>query len=515
MAATENGSGGWLQLRQGIASATIIIILANVLSKVVALGRDILIAKYYGASDVTDAFYVALVLPALLASALGESFGNAVVPVSAEVRAKEGEDGARKFFAIFFQFSVLVALVCSAALALLAGPLVRVIAPGLADATADLAATGLVVMAFWSAGQILVLAITGIFHSRKNFLPPAVCQLLHSAGTIALIPVLFHMNVRQTLPFSWLGGNTLMTAVLLVLFIIAVRYRPVASIRSPHLRPAILLMIPIMIASMLHMMHVAIDRFFAASLPEGSIASLTYAFQLMNVPLYFAILPASQAVLPYLSDAAQAGDRARLEKILGKVTHICFVALVPVFAFTATHALPLIRLVYQRGAFDEVDALMTALALTGYAFAILPLAATVLLGRVYYALRDARTVVFCLSAFVAVKIGASLLLVGPLNVAGLALATALGTLTSVVLLVALLHRKLGGFRRRPLWGPIVGSVACSAAALGALHGLELAGAPLPTLAAGCLFVVLYPAFYLATVPGEMRRLRETLQRRKT
>jgi putative peptidoglycan lipid II flippase len=187
------------------------------------------------------------------------------------------------------------------------------------------------------------------------------------------------------------------------------------------------------------------------------------------------------------------------------------VGIFPVIAFTYVYAIPIVQLVYERGAFGPWATQTTALAIQGLAVALLPLSMMTVLSKVFYAFEDALSVALCLFLGLAVKIGASYLLVSEFEVFGLAAATSLGALIAWTAMIVLLTRKLGPANRAPLYKPMACSLAATVGGLGVLFLLSRWDIPLPLLGSGCIFVATCLGIYMLLVPDDRRRLQEGVQ----
>lgn len=507
-------AGGWsgvLGRRQGFTTAAAIVLAATLLSKLLALLRDVLVANHYGASDSTDAFFAGMILPLAVATPLGQSMGMAAISVSAETLEKGGADAARRFSHQAFQAALLLALFLGGALALLAEPLLQIVAPGLDPARRGASVTALRWLSIWGAGELLYLVLASLFQSSRSFLAPGICMVLANAGMIAGLMIFTGARHAAALPLSWAAGEGLMIVAFVLAYVAVFRYRPQRLLGSPEMRSVAALMVPLLASAVLLTLYHQFDRVLAAPLEAGSVAALGYAFIVICIPAQFVILPTATAALPFMAEQAQAGRRDELNRSLRGTLDLCIAILVPMTLFTALRAEQLVTLAFRRGAFDAEDTLMTSAALAGLAPAILPLAGLLALSRILYALRAAGVAVACLAGGLALKLILSFLLAGPLGVGGLGLATSGGMLAAWALMVLALRKRLGTPAHGASRAVAIATVACSAAAFGAIEGLGRCGVSLPFVAEGLLFMALYAALYLAAVPGQARALRDRLR----
>lgn len=434
-------SWNWIHLPQGFYSATLIVLVANILIRALGFVRNLLMAHYYGASAAIDAFSAALTLPSLVAAGLGEALASAVVPVASQIQARSGKGETHRFFALFFQVALCIVIIAALVQISAARNIIELVAPGFSTPTAQQAIQDLRWLAIYTFGGGLLLCLAGVFRFEKQFLLPSLCELLALIVGIVLLVWGATLAFPQTLVMSWGGSVGLASLILSVAFIVRYRYRPVPALYSPEIGQVLRLSFASMFPALTHFIHMFIDRRVGSLLPEGSIAVLQFAYILVNVPLILAIYPAATAALPYLSDLVAAGNRSRLQEVAGRFGDFVLLVFIPVAVFVCFYAEELVNLVYERGAFDSEDRILTAAAVRSYAIMILPVASSTLLSRILFALKDAWPIIACVLLDISLKSALSLLLPPHLGVSGLALATSAGSVSSWILLCVVLNRK--------------------------------------------------------------------------
>ncbi len=480
-------------MRAGFAAGTGILLLSTFLGKALGLLREVIVAAQHGAALRTDLFYAAQSVPLLLAAALGTGLGTALVPVSSAFRARGMDCGG--LYAGF----VLQSGLCSGALGfsiLAAAPfLAPLLMPALTLSAGEETLSALRWMGLLAAGISLQYALAGLFHAEKRFGIPALAALVDSGAVVATLLAARRAGLRDPLSVAWTTGACAGGALLMVASLpLIARRRPAWS--GDVLRASG----PIALASLFGSAHLVVDRLFGASLSEGAAAGLAYAFVVASMPVVLIGAPIANAALPYFSDLAAAGRQRSLSDVLPPALRLVCLVFVPMAVFTAVQAEPLVRLMYGRGAFGPEDIALTARALRGYSFSILPLGLILLLSRALYANGRRAPVLAALGAGAAAKLLLSLVLIRPLAEGGLSIATSVGTALTAGVLWAIL-RPAGN---RAVATAILAAGAASALGLAAVEGLHRL-LPLPIVLQGAVFVavcggILWAAFGRRRLP---------------
>ncbi len=348
----------------GLARVSVVVGLLLLLSRVLGLVRELIVADQFGASGETDAFYLVfafIIVPA--SSALVAVPRVLVAPIhQRESAVREGAGHALAWTALV----VMVVAGCGAALALsvYAEPLVVAYTPGFAPADQLLTArllrlSSLLIPLGAASGTIAALSQSrGHFYLvQGSFL---WCNLMLVLGLLIGGP---RLGVEAAV-WGALAGAGLQ---LLTLLVYPIREGLMPRVESKEWGPAMTLMGSVLILyGLSHTgghLYLFVDRFFAALLPEGQLSCLGYAQRLMTLPVQVIWAPLSIVLLPAFSAAASAQNRAELEYRLGRTLRLLLLALLFPLSLLAVFGVPIVDVVYGRGKFDEADVVLTGLLL--------------------------------------------------------------------------------------------------------------------------------------------------------
>ena len=444
-----------------------------------ALGyaRTAAAAAVLGAGGTADAFFIALRLLGLLRAGLAAGgVQGAFVPAFTRRLAGRGPAGARRLAGDAF-VSALAALAVAAALAALAMPwLVGAAAPGLArdPGRFDLAVTlaRLMLPFVVLGGPALVLC--AVLNGAGRFAAGASMAVLFNASALA---GLFALGPLLASPAHGLAyGVAAAGAVQLAVLAPACRRAGLGlRLRWPRFGPQVRALLrraaPAAVSAGAMQAVLLVDLGAATLLAPGAASHLDYAARVSGLAPALVGGAAATVLLPALSRAGGRGAADAVNRTLEAV----LVLSVPGAAALAAGALPLTAALFQHGAFGAADAAATARALAAYAAGLPAWVAAAVLASVLFARGEPGAAMGAALAAVAVNLGLSLALMGPLGHGGIALATAAAAWLQAALLLGVLARRRAFAPDRRL-GVRLGAVAATGAATGL--GVWLADAAL-------------------------------------
>lgn len=485
-----------------VAKAALVILIMNLLSRMLGFVRDAVIAREFGASGATDAYLVAYTLPYSLQAILGMAFATVMVPaVTGYLLQDEQEEGWKVVSSMINGTTLLLGLLTVVGIAF-APQLVRIMAPGFDAETVALTAYLSRIMfpsiIFMGLGMLL----TGVLNAAKQFTMPAFAPAFANIIVILAV-VLFGARYRV----EGLAVGTLVGFIGFLLIQLpnlkktGFKFAFVLDVKNPVVKKLALAVLPVSLSISVNQILLALNRFFASSLSPGSITALDFANRLMNLPLGIFVAAVSTAVFPAMAEGVSQKDTAGLARTITKGLGAVTVTIMPAAAGLIVLREPVVRLLFERGAFDAEATALTAVALLYFCAGLWFIAVNTILTRAFYALEDLKTPLFFGAVSVVVNVVLSIFLLPVLGHGGLALANSLAAGVNMLQLYFNLQQKVAGLKL----GPIARTAALSlaaAAAMGAVSfGLTFflkppvaagsAGLLLEVLAAGALGTLVY------------------------
>ncbi len=438
-------------------------------SRFLGLGRDMLVTAVFGLSGLADAFYTAFTLPNLFRRLLGEgALTAAFVPtLNDELQARQ-RAGA---FALVNTVTSWLCLVCGSIVLVAMAALV--VASRLASASGGwginaatvqrwLAAADLAVILFpYLVFVCLAAVFSAALQTLQRFLEPALSPIWLNIAMIGLLGGAAYGGWANSgeARMLWLCGGALLGGFLQMAVpagaLMREGWRPRfdLTINDP-LRQIVVLMGPTIFGSAIYLINMAVSRFIGLSLAESAVTVLNLATRLMELPIGVFAVAVSTVIFPLIAKHAAAGDWASLASDYRKGMRLILVINVPAAVGLMILAEPIIRLLFQRGAFAAGDtALMTpvlivfALGLPWFSFVNIVL-------RAFYAQKDTRTPVHAALISFGVNLVLSLGLMGPLGTIGLAVASNVAVVAQAVYLQTRLARMRPGLEFHPILGDL-------------------------------------------------------------
>ena len=424
---------------------------ATMLSRIFGFIRDVVVAAFYGAAAATDAFFVAFRIPNLLRRLLGEgSLTVAFVPVFTEYLTKKSREEALELAnAVFTMLSIILVIV--SLLGVLFSPLiVLAMAPGFANMPYqfELAVFLTRLMFPYIFFISLVALCMGILNSLRHFAAPALSPVVLNLCMIVATLLLYSFFDEPivALAVGVLAGGVLQLAMQWPFLVkMGVRLKPNFNFRHPGLRQIGRLLVPTLIGSAVYQINIFVGTILASLLPKGSVSYLYYADRIVELPLGVFAIAIGTATLPSLSTLAARGSYEDLKKTLAFSMRLILFVAVPATVALIMLRVPIISVLFQRGAFGATEALLTAQALLFYAVGLWAFSVIRVLDAAFFALQDRKSPLKAAFVALLVNIVLSIALMFPLKHGGLALATSIASAVNVLMLCVILWHKIGPF----------------------------------------------------------------------
>ncbi|MEO7717133.1 MAG: murein biosynthesis integral membrane protein MurJ [Capsulimonas sp.] len=484
----------------GVQRAAMTVVAFTLLSRIIGMVRDMVIAYQFPVGVDTDAYVAAFKIPDLMTYLIaGGALSSTFIPVFSEYLNNKNEKGAWKTFSIVATVTLIVAALFVVMAELFAPQLVVALNPGYRHSPEQIALaahlTRIVVPAqiFFMLGGLMM----GTLNARKQFLIPALGPSIYNLGIIAgaIAAPIFGGGI-SSLMWGALAGAFVGNFALQAVYVkrAGARYKPSLAVLHPGAVKVWKMMLPILLGVSLPNVDQIINSYFASELSHGAQTSMQFANRIMLIPIGIFAQAMGIAILPTMSAQAAAGNRKALRATLNNALRTILFLTVPASALFCVLSVPVVMLLFQHGKFDVSATEVTATALRYYSIGIFAWSAQAVLTRAFYSIQDSRTPVISGTINTLVFIALNWMVIqfhG--GVAGLALATSFVATVHMIVLLIVLSKRLHGLGRRELILSVSRTLAATAALLVTAWGLRMA-------LDGLFTIVLVPTtVYSATV----------------
>jgi putative peptidoglycan lipid II flippase len=466
---------------------------ATFISRILGYVKDMVLAKFFGATATADVFFVAFRIPNLLRELFAEgSVSSAFIPVLTEYQTKHGRNEANRLVRATFIFIIIVVGIICALGIIFAPSIVTVIAPGfLSDPVKFADAVLLTRIMFPFLLFISLAAITmGALNTRGVFFIPALAPAMLN---IVIIVSIFALSAQFVNPIIAVAIGV--TAGGLVQFLFQVPAfleqgytfassvkRQASSVKRqakinndaqrmthdtrrffwhPGLKKMGILIIPATAGMAVVQINIFVSTILASFLPEGSITYLYYSMRLVQLPIGIFGVAMGMAALPAFSEHSARGEIDKIKEDFSFALRLLFFITVPAMIGLIALSEPIVSTLFQRGEFNYRATLGTSEALMFYSLGIWAIVGVRIITVAFYSMQDTKTPVKIAVAAVLINILFSLALMGPMKHSGLALANTIAVGCNFMMLYYFLHKRLGGVGTKKIAGSFLKTLSAS------------------------------------------------------
>lgn len=480
--------------------------LATLTSRVFGFIRDILIANFFGTTIFAEGFVIAFRIPNLFRDLVGEGAANAAfVPVLTEYSTTRSKDEFWNLSRNLLFVLVIVLFAVSVCGVLLAPVIVRVIAPGFINDPAKLAiAVSLTRITFPFIFLVGIVAYgMGVLNSLNHFAIPALGPVLLNISMIGfLLFVCPNMGITGLAIAVLVGGALQVAAIGAMLYKKGLRvWRPTLPVaKHPAIKRIWRLLVPRFFGSAVYQLSVVVDNVFSTFtwiVGVGAPAALWYSYRLFHLPLAIFGIALATVALPKMSGEVARKDITSLKETISFSLKGVFLALVPASVGLATLGRPIVRILFERGEFTSYSTSITHNALFFYSFGLFACGGIKILVNAFFSMGDTKTPVKVASVSFFINLALNFILMWPLKIGGLALATSAAATFNFIMLYILLSRRIGDIGLSSLTA-FLGKVAVSCASMGIfsfIAGKFLDASQMGTFGniAGIIIIILFSA----------------------
>ncbi|MEW6582559.1 MAG: lipid II flippase MurJ [Actinomycetota bacterium] len=456
-----------------LARAAAVVAVFGLLSRALGFVREVVISGAYGTTGAADAFVSALFLVNTVAAVLLYTLVTLVIPAFQQEREGHGERSAWALAGAIAGWVGIVLIALAGAIGVWPEAFARLFA--LDGARGDAAVELLRIMAPAAMLQGFSALATALLQIHGRFAGPAAVGVVFNLSIISAIAVGQGSIGIEAAAWGVSAGAVLQVLLQLPQLVRLVRgtaARP--RLRHPRLRATWLLALPVLGASLLQQINGFTDKLFANTLDEGRTAALSYANALGSAPRTALLFPLLTPLFPVVAGMLAKRRDADAVAAFTRAAGLLALVAAPMTALIALYPQEITQVAFGRGKCGADCVEHTSAPLLFYGLAIWPNFLGYLVNRTLAAASATRAILVATAVGVPLTIALDLALLGPMEQAGLALASAVAVYVTTTITLVQLRRRLPDLSLRTLAGPQVRLVACAAVATGAALVLDQA-----------------------------------------
>ncbi|MDO9231253.1 MAG: murein biosynthesis integral membrane protein MurJ [bacterium] len=428
-----------------VVSAAFLITIAGLLSRIMGLFRDRLLASTFGAGDTLDIYYAAFRIPDLIYNLLIlGALSAAFIPVFTGLISNEKEKEAWELASGIMNLAMGFIVLLSILLCIFSKELMEIITPGFSVEKMETVVLFTRIMFF----SPLFLGISGIFGgiltSFKRFFIYSLAPIFYNAGII--FGILVFVRFWGPIGLAW--------GVVLGAFLHMLTQYPAARqlgfkhnwsfiihLSNKEVRKVFRLMIPRTLGIAVNQINLFVITIFASLLASGSLAIFSFAQNLQAVPLGIIGVSFAIAVFPNLSALHSKDDKENFAKTFSQTFRQILFFIIPMSVFILLLRAQIVRVILGAGKFDWEDTVLTFQCLGIFSLSLFAQCLVPLLARAFYAMHNTKTPFYVAIATEAVNILAVVMLIEKYKILSLAMAFSLSAIVQMFLLLFFLRAK--------------------------------------------------------------------------
>lgn len=425
----------------------LLVMIITMVSRVLGLVRAGIIAYYFGASAMTDAFFSAFKISNFFRQLLGEgALGSSFIPLYNERVESEGEENSKQFIYsilnLLFVFSTIVTIL----MIIFSQGIIDGIVSGFPDETKIIASRLLKIMSVYFVFISLSGMVCAILNNFKQFAVPASTSIFFNLAIILASMYFGKTYGIDALAYGVvIGGLFQFLVVLPAFFKIMKGYSFKIDWKDPYLKKIFIMICPMLIGIVARQVNTIVDQMFASYLAEGGVSALENATRLYLLPVGVFGVSISTVIFPALSKAMSKNDLDGATDNIIKGLNILLFLIIPSTAVLTFYAPEVIRLTLSYGKFDEAAVRVTSQALLYYSLGLYFYTAIYLMTRAFYSVKNSKYPAKFSIISIVINIVLNFLLIKSMAYRGLALSTSIASGVNFFLLLIVFRRKYINF----------------------------------------------------------------------
>ncbi|MDV8108803.1 murein biosynthesis integral membrane protein MurJ [Bacillus sp. BAU-SS-2023] len=445
-----------------LAKSAFWLMVVTMLSKVLGFGREIILGYFYGTSAYSDVYIVAMNIPLVVFSSIGVALVTTFIPLYQEALTSKGEERALKFSNNVMSIVVILSIILGVLGFVFAEPLVKLFAMHYTGEKLALAVKFVRIM----IGGVVFIGLSNLMTSylqiKGDFTIPG---MIGFPNNIIIITSIILSAVTGNIYILAIGTLIGMLSQFLFQVPFAIKkgykFKPTIDFKDEYLKKMLWLVMPVLIGVAVNQINAMVDRSLASGLEDGVITALNNANRLNGFVMGMFIATLGAVIYPTLSKLSTENNKEKFAESVANSVNCVNLLVVPASVGAMILATPVVRILFERGAFNDRSTMLTATALVFYSVGMVGFGLRDILGKVFYSLKDTKTPMINGIIAVVLNIVLNIALVKVMGHGGLALATSLSAIICIILLFISLKKKIGYYGQDKIKSTFIKTVVAS------------------------------------------------------
>ncbi|MCE9675746.1 murein biosynthesis integral membrane protein MurJ [Paraclostridium bifermentans] len=445
-----------------LAKSAFWLMVVTMLSKVLGFGREIILGYFYGTGMYSDVYIVSMNIPLVIFASIGTALITTFIPLYQEVLSDKGEERALKFSNNIMSIVVILSILLGVFGYIFAEPLVKLFAMHYTGEKLILAVKFVRIM----IGGVVFIGLSNLMTSylqiQGNFTIPG---MIGFPNNIIIITSIILSAVTGNIYILAIGTLIGMLSQFLFQVPFAIKkgykFKPTIDFKDEYLKKMLWLVMPVLIGVAVNQINAMVDRSLASGLEDGVITALNNANRLNGFVMGMFIATLGAVIYPTLSKLSTENNKEKFAESVANSVNCVNLLVVPASVGAMILATPVVRILFERGAFNDRSTMLTATALVFYSVGMVGFGLRDILGKVFYSLKDTKTPMINGIIAVVLNIVLNIALVKVMGHGGLALATSLSAIICIILLFISLKKKIGYYGQDKIRSTFIKTVVAS------------------------------------------------------
>lgn len=435
-------------------TSVLIVMIGTLLSKVLGLVREMLLAQKYGTGYISDSFIISLNIPTVIISAIAGAILTNYIPLFSKAE-KESEKRAARFNGNLVTIVLIIATILSILFLIFIKPIVKIFAVGFDDEALtyliNISRITIFSMQFIIIGHIL----KGYLEYKNKFLGTSLYGICTNIGLI--LGIIFSTTEK----YQILGLGVLVGYILgfIVLYILAKREKFAAKLnldlKDTYVKQLVILTLPILLNDVVWQINGIVDKSISYTIGAGYISAINYSHYIVDMITSVFATSITTVLFPNIIKLFNEKGIEVVKEKTNVILKMIILISIPCTILISIYSNAIVKCLFFRGAFDENSLNITSTAVSIYSIAIVFAGIKAVLFKVFYALQDTKSPTISAVIAIVLNIILSILLVKPLGYIGIILATIISSFISASLLIKMFNKRNGKLINKELWKNIL------------------------------------------------------------